>query len=666
MTIERKVGMGIAGQPSGATDVADVFSIDLWDNVGSSNTINSGLDSTDSDVMIWAKQRDGTGDNFLVDTVRGITKYLRTNNANMESTNSSVFASTSSTGYAVGSILGGSTQSYVGWQFKKQKKFFDIVTYSGNSVNGRQISHSLDSPVGMMIVKRTNANGMGWQTYHRSAKYSTNTGYYNTNNAGSSVFGLSSSGGVNSGSSSWNNTDATSTHFTLGTSAATNQTGGTYVAYLFADNSTEDAEDQIIKCGYYQGNGPDFGTDGHGPIVNLGWEPQWILIKNTANVNWVLIDSMRRATVANPDLYISGMSSVLHPNLNNAAQDVVDQIKFTPTGFEIMSPSDSRVNAGPEAEAFIYMAIRAPMMVEPTAATEVFEVDQAPNSNNPRYVAPFPIDMGMARRITGDAGLTISSRQTMGLHMRIDNNSAELADSRVKMDFSNGWDTDGDTATTHYSWMWKRAKGFFDVVCYDGTGSNRTVPHSLGVVPEMIWVKKRNGTNGWQVYTAEGAGSSYLTLSENYNYSTNNTRFNNTAATSSVFTVGTSATVNSSNSKVYIAYLFATLDGISKVGTYTGNGSSQTINCGFSAGARFVLIKRANLSVSGNEGDWFMWDSLNGIVAGNDPHLSINTGTAQVATDDSVDPANSGFIVNQVSATNINVSSSTYIFYAIA
>ena len=133
-----------------------------------------------------------------------------------------------------------------------------------------------------------------------------------------------------------------------------------------------------------------------------------------------------------------------------------------------------------------------------------------------------------------------------------------------------------------------------------------------------------------------------------------------------MFTVGTSATVNSSNSKVYIAYLFATLDGISKVGTYTGNGSSQTINCGFSAGARFVLIKRANLSVSGNEGDWFMWDSLNGIVAGNDPHLSINTGTAQVATDDSVDPANSGFIVNQVSATNINVSSSTYIFYAIA
>jgi len=113
--------------------------------------------------------------------------------------------------------------------------------------------------------------------------------------------------------------------------------------------------------------------------------------------------------------------------------------------------------------------------------------------------------------------------------------------------------------------------------------------------------------------------------------------------------------------KTYIAYLFATLAGNSKVGSYTGNGSSQTINCGFSAGARFILIKRTNAA-----GDWYVWDSVRGIVAGNDPHLSLNTTAAQVTNDDSIDPANAGFIVNQVSATNINVSSATYVFYAIA
>jgi hypothetical protein len=111
----------------------------------------------------------------------------------------------------------------------------------------------------------------------------------------------------------------------------------------------------------------------------------------------------------------------------------------------------------------------------------------------------------------------------------------------------------------------------------------------------------------------------------------------------------------------YIAYLFATLAGISKVGSYTGNGTSQTIDCGFSTGAKFILIKRTD-----SAGDWFMWDTVRGIVAGNDPHLSLNTTAAEVTTDDSIDPDTSGFIVNQNATTNINVTSAEYIYYAIA
>lgn len=62
----------------------------------------------------------------------------------------------------------------------------------------------------------------------------------------------------------------------------------------------------------------------------------------------------------------------------------------------------------------------------------------------------------------------------------------------------------------------------------------------------------------------------------------------------------------------------------------------------------------------------YVWDSVRGIVAANDPHLSLNTTAAEVTTDDSVDPDASGFIVNQVAATNINVSGASYIFLAIA
>ena len=108
-------------------------------------------------------------------------------------------------------------------------------------------------------------------------------------------------------------------------------------------------------------------------------------------------------------------------------------------------------------------------------------------------------------------------------------------------------------------------------------------------------------------------------------------------------------------------YLFASVPGVSKVGSYTGNGSSQTINCAFTTGARFVMIKRTDSS-----GDWYVWDSARGIVAGNDPYLALNSTAAEVTSNDSVDTDNTGFVVNQVAASNINVNAATYIFLAIA
>jgi hypothetical protein len=136
--------------------------------------------------------------------------------------------------------------------------------------------------------------------------------------------------------------------------------------------------------------------------------------------------------------------------------------------------------------------------------------------------------------------------------------------------------------------------------------------------------------------------------------------WNNTTPTASVFSIGTPVQVNQSG-ETYVAYLFATCAGVSKCFNYTGNGSSQTINCGFTGGARWILIKRTD-----STGDWYCWDSARGIVSGNDPHLSLNTTAAEVTTDDTIDTDSTGFVVNQVSATNVNVSSATYIGLAIA
>jgi hypothetical protein len=209
--------------------------------------------------------------------------------------------------------------------------------------------------------------------------------------------------------------------------------------------------------------------------------------------------------------------------------------------------------------------------------------------------------------------------------------------------------------------MFKRAKGFFDVVAYTGTGSAHAENHSLGVVPEMMIVKDRSGVNHWWVYHKDTGNTSYLILNLGYGVATSQPQsWNSTTPTASVFSVGTQGQVNTTT-HAYISYLFASATGVSKVGSYTGNGSNQNIACGFSAGARFVLIKRTDTN-----GDWYIWDTERGIVAGNDSHLSLNTTAAQVSTDDSIDPQSAGFTVNQVTATNINVTNGTYIFLAIA
>jgi hypothetical protein len=110
-----------------------------------------------------------------------------------------------------------------------------------------------------------------------------------------------------------------------------------------------------------------------------------------------------------------------------------------------------------------------------------------------------------------------------------------------------------------------------------------------------------------------------------------------------------------------VAYLFATLAGVSKVGSYTGTAADLNVDCGFTAGARFILIKRTD-----STGDWYTYDSVRGITAGNDPYLLFNNTAAQVTGTNYVEPLNAGFTVTSSAPAALNASSGTYIFLAIA
>jgi hypothetical protein len=198
------------------------------------------------------------------------------------------------------------------------------------------------------------------------------------------------------------------------------------------------------------------------------------------------------------------------------------------------------------------------------------------------------------------------------------------------------------------------------VVCYTGTGSNTTQTHNLGVVPELIIVKRRDTAADWDSYSSALANTEYLVVNTNAAKDTGATRWNSTTPTASVFSIGTSTTTNAS-AGTYVAYLFATCAGVSKVGSYTGTATTLQINCGFTAGSRFVLIKRTDFV-----GPWYVWDSARGIVAGDDPYLIISSTAAEVTNTDYVDTYNAGFEITSTAPNSINANGGTFIFLAIA
>ena len=302
------------------------------------------------------------------------------------------------------------------------------------------------------------------------------------------------------------------------------------------------------------------------------------------------------------------------------------------------------------------------------AATNLWTTDTrgSVNSSEPGFRSTFPVDMAFwdTGVTTGNAAVRIADR-LRGLNYSLAHNTgSENGGSTVFWDYQNGWLSSTGTSTNIRAWMWRRARGFFDMLTYEGTGSARTISHNLGVAPELILIKRRNGSADWVWYVSALGAGKYLYGDAGAEL-TDSGIWNNTAPTASVFSLNnqggsTTYRINGSGD-TYIAYLWATVAGISKIGSYTGTGNDLNVDCGFSGGARFILIKRTN-----DSGDWYLYDSARGIVAGNDPYLLLNSNAASVSNTDYIDPLNAGFTVTSSAPAALNTSGGTYIFYAIA
>ena len=618
--------------------VEDVFSTYLYTGTGSAMTITNGVNLEDNGGIVWTKPRTSSGESHrLIDADNSTILASDGTNAKLNGSLSvpQYYLQNNTDGFdLVGNISVVSGVDFASWTFRKAEKFFDVQTWTGDSTADRQISHNINGTVGAIIIKQTSASGENWVVYHRS-------------NGATGALYLNDTRDFLTADSFFNDTDPTSTNFTISNTYAVNRSGYSYVAYLFASDAGgfgDDGSENIIKCGSVT-------TDGSGDAtVTLGFEPQWVMLKRTDGAGtWAILDTMRG--------YDHSSSKRLMPNVADAEEN------YTGTNILGVPTATGFTTSGPVLDAnsdYIYIAIRRPMKT-PESGTEVFLASTV--ASGVQIATGFNVDLWINGSKDGSAG--VSSQLTMdrmrgAKYLRTTQTTAETSTNNPFTTGPSNTFTNITQGGAGVAWMLKRATGFMDAVAYSGTGTNPTnFSHNLNVVPELMIFKKRSASDRWEIYSAALGNSKRIDLNTNGAATTNTSIWGGTP-TATQFSLTDNPNVNQTG-QTYISYLFATLAGVSKVGSYTGTGADLNVDCGFSAGARFILIKRTDAT-----GDWYVWDSVRGITAGNDPYLLLNTTAAQVTNTDYIDPLSSGFTVTSSASSTVNVSSGNYIFLAIA
>lgn len=314
----------------------DVFATSLYTGNGAARTITNGLDLAGKGGLVWIKRRSPASNHMLFDTARLARRALNSNSSSAEATLGDSYSLTDFTGsgFSLGNnpsdlsdSVNFSGTEYTAWSFREAKKFFVKLTYTGNGQSGRQIPHGLGDVPGMIVVKARDA-ARDWSVYHRSRGASKALLLNYTNAESSSV-------------NYWNNTEPTSTAFTVGLQGDVNSTGVQYVAYLFAHNP------ELIDCGSYTGNG-----SANGPAVTCGkgWKPQFLIIKNVTQTGtvWYMFDSAR------------GLGPGTTPFLqaqSSEAEVAATLLQSSNTGFQITATGPG-VNAA--GNNYVFMAIRSP------------------------------------------------------------------------------------------------------------------------------------------------------------------------------------------------------------------------------------------------------------------------------------------------------------------
>jgi hypothetical protein len=324
----------------------DYFNTIIYDGNGTSQSITTGFEPS----LVWSKTRNQTENPAIFDAVRGVGNVLFTNSTSAENAGqTNGVTAFNSTGYSVGTFdsVNNSSANLVSWNWKANgagsantdgtisstvsantTSGFSIVTFTGTG-SAATVGHGLGSTPKMMIVKRLDASN-NWFVYHGSL-------------GGTKYSSLNATEASQTDSSVWNNTNPTSSVFTVNTETGVNGNGGTYIAYCFADVQG------YSKFGSYTGNG-----NADGAFVYTGFKPAFVITKRTDGVgNWLMYDTKRIGY--NPSNYF------LFPHLINVEDTSnAEWLDLHSNGFKTRATSTTVNGSG---NSYIYMAFaEAPLV----------------------------------------------------------------------------------------------------------------------------------------------------------------------------------------------------------------------------------------------------------------------------------------------------------------
>ena len=419
--------------------------------------------------------------------------------------------------------------------------------------------------------------------------------------------------------------------------------------FVFGDN-----EEGIVKVGSYIGNGSTTG-----PEVFLGHEPQWLMIKRIdTSETWDIYDSMRGIVSGDND-------QTLRPD-SSASEYGYDRLSLTPTGFQAMN-DNNHTNA--DGGTYIYLSIRRPdgYVGKPAdAGTDVFSLGTRSGSSSDALACVNTlVDFSLIKNYGAGEYWAVNARLMGKYTLKANATNANLTGA---LPTTKQWDnmlghmvaaSNGATNSptgNMVDYGWKRHAGF-TICTWVGDGSNRTIPHDLSKTPEMIWIKNRGSTNHWIIgHKGLNGGTNpwekYLRFTTESEFDFD--MFQDLAPTSTHFAIKANDHVNE-NTQPFIAMLFASVDGISKVGYYDGQQTELTITTGFAP--RFLIVRRIN-----GADNWWVFDTTRGWASGNNSKLLQLDSSSSESTQDFGAPTSTGFTLVGDS-TRTNAVGNDYIYY---